>query len=60
MMACASDTVDPATLTPTAAEARLLSRGISGLQYYNGAMHQAAMALPKYVRFAITSTGERI
>lgn len=54
MMACASHAVDPANLASSDADARLDKRGVRGLQYYNGDIHQAAMALPNYVRNAIS------
>lgn len=57
MMACASGSVDPAMLPAKEAEARLASRGVTGLRYYNGHMHQAAMALPNYIRSAVASSG---
>lgn len=59
MMACASDSVDPHMLSAEDADARLASRGVTGLQYYNGRTHQAVMALPNYIRAAISSTGAR-
>ncbi len=59
MMACASNTVDPALLHAQQVGERLALRGVSGLQHYNGAMHQACMALPNFVRTAVMSTGAR-
>ncbi len=59
MMACASNTLDPAMLCATAVDARLSSRGIADLQYYNGSTHCAAMALPNFVRTALLETGAR-
>jgi spermidine synthase len=50
MMACCSATLDPRTLSATAIDRRIQERGIGKLQYYNGAMHQAALALPNFVR----------
>lgn len=58
MMACAAHAVDAASLTSSDADARLEQRGVRGLQYYNGHMHQAAMALPNYVRNAISWRSE--
>lgn len=49
-MACASDTLDPAALPPQEVEQRLQSRGIGGLQYYNGEVHRALFALPNFYR----------
>ncbi len=50
MMACASQTLDPAVLSGDEADRRIAQRGLSRLQYYNGAMHRAALALPNFVR----------
>ena len=50
MMACASATLDPGTLTADEADRRIAARGLRGLRYYNGAMHRAALALPNFVR----------
>lgn len=49
-MACASDGLDPATLTPAEVERRLLERGIADLRYYNGDTHRAVLAQPNYLR----------
>lgn len=49
-MAIASDTLDPATLSPDVAEQRLGERHVESLQYYNGEVHRALFALPNYVR----------
>jgi spermidine synthase len=50
MMACASATLDPKSVSAEEIERRIASRGISNLQYYNGDMHRAALALPNFVR----------
>jgi spermidine synthase len=50
MMACASPTLNPAYLTPLEANRRIATRGIRDLQYYNGEIHRASMALPNFVR----------
>lgn len=50
MMACASPTLNPAYLTPLEANRRIATRGIRDLQYYNGYVHRASMALPNFVR----------
>ena len=50
MMACCSDTLDPHALSAGEIDARIASRGIGDLQYYNGDMHRAALALPNFVR----------
>lgn len=57
-MATASLDVDPARLPADEVESRLASRGISGLQYYNGAMHCAAFALPNYLRERLAGEAE--
>ena len=50
MMACASATLDPASVSATEIDSRIAARGIAHLQYYNGDMHRAALALPNFVR----------
>ncbi|MDR2174104.1 MAG: polyamine aminopropyltransferase [Burkholderiales bacterium] len=50
LMAFCSQQADPRQLTADAVEARLQERAIRHLQYYNGAMHGAALALPNFVR----------
>jgi spermidine synthase len=50
LMALCSQQADPRRLTAEAVETRLQERGIRHLQYYNGAMHNAALALPNFVR----------
>jgi spermidine synthase len=50
MMASASATLNPAYLTPLDVDRRISQRKIGDLQYYNGAMHRAAFALPNFVR----------
>jgi spermidine synthase len=50
MMACASATLDPKSLTAREIDRRIATRGIRDLQYYNGDMHCAALALPNFVR----------
>ena len=50
MMACASATLDPATLTAADVDRRIVARGLSELRYYNGDMHRAALALPNFIR----------
>lgn len=49
-MGMASDSVDPATLSAAAVDARIAERGIADLQLYNGAVHQALLAQPNFVR----------
>ncbi len=50
MMACASAAVNTSYLTPLEVDRRISQRGIGDLQYYNGDVHRAAMALPNFVR----------
>ena len=57
MMACASNFLDPALLKANAVNARLMARGVSDLQLYNGSTHLAAMALPNYLLNALGGTG---
>ncbi len=49
MCAC-SDSTDVAALGPAEIEARISARGLTHLQYYNGATHQGLFALPNFVR----------
>lgn len=49
-MATASDETDPLALSAGAIDKRIVERGISHLQYYNGDTHRAVFALPNYVR----------
>jgi spermidine synthase len=48
--ACASDTLDPRTLSPGEVERAIAARGLRDLQYYNGDVHRAVFALPNYIR----------
>jgi spermidine synthase len=50
MMACCSGTLDPRKLTAHEVDRRIAQRGIGDLQYYNGDVHRAALALPNFVR----------
>jgi spermidine synthase len=50
MMACASDRLDPRALDEAEVDRRIAERGVADLQYYNGATHVAATALPNFVR----------
>ena len=50
MMACASATLDPRNLSADEVDRRIAARGLTKLQYYNGDMHRAAIALPNFVR----------
>ncbi len=48
--ACASDSLDPRSLTVEEADRRIAARGLRDLQFYNGEMHRAIFAQPNYVR----------
>ena len=50
MLGCASASLNPAYLTPLEADRRIAQRRIGSLQYYNGDVHRATMALPNFVR----------
>jgi spermidine synthase len=50
MMACCSATLDPAALPSQEIDRRIAERAIRHLQYYNGSVHGAALALPNFVR----------
>jgi spermidine synthase len=50
MMACASATLDPRSVSADEVDRRIAARGLTRLQYYNGEMHRAAIALPNFVR----------
>ena len=56
MMACASQTLDPATLSVGQVDTAIRSRKLRHLQHYNGHTHQAAMALPNFVRDMVAPT----
>jgi spermidine synthase len=49
-MAFASDTVDPVALSEDEVDTRIAQRGLTHLQYYNGAMHRAGFCLPNFVK----------
>jgi spermidine synthase len=49
-MCVCSDVTDAASVSPSEIDARIVGRGITHLQYYNGAVHQALFALPNFVR----------
>ncbi len=57
-MAMASDSTDPALLTPAEVDARIAERGITDLQLYNGATHQALLAQPNFVRAIFAQAAE--
>jgi len=50
MMAMCSATLDPRKLSAPEIDRRIAQRGITDLQYYNGEMHRAALAMPNFVR----------
>jgi spermidine synthase len=50
MMACCASQLDPHYLTPLEADRRIAQRGIGDLQYFNGDMHRASLALPNFVK----------
>ncbi len=49
-MAMASDSTDPALMDAASVDARIAERGLADLQLYNGAVHQALLAQPNFVR----------
>jgi spermidine synthase len=49
----ATPAADPAALSASEVEARLGRRGIPALQYLNGVVYQAALAMPNYLRHAL-------
>jgi spermidine synthase len=48
--ACASDSLDPLSLSEEEVERRIAERKLQDLQFYNGAMHRGIFALPNFVR----------
>jgi len=50
MMACCSAGLDPRRITAHEVDRRLAQRGVGDLQYYNGEVHRASLALPNFVR----------
>lgn len=57
-MACASDLVDPLTLSAWQVDARIEERGLRNLQYYNGDTHLAVLAQPNFVRQLLLQPAE--
>jgi spermidine synthase len=49
-MACASDTLQPASLSAAEVDAGIAQRQLGRLQHYNGAVHCAQFALPNHLR----------
>ena len=56
-MACASQLTDPLSLSATEVDARLATRRIGLLRYFNGDTHRAGFALPNYVRDLTAKSG---
>ena len=50
MMACCSASLDPKGMSILDVDRRIAQRRIPNLQYYNGDVHRAALALPNFVR----------
>ena len=50
MMACCSAGLDPRKLSAFEVDRRISQRALADLQYYNGEMHRASLALPNFVR----------
>ncbi len=59
-MAMASEQTDPALLTSDEVDQRIAERDITSLQLYNGAMHQALLAQPNFLRELLEQTAEPI
>jgi len=57
-MACASDAVDPLALSEAEVDSRIAERGLTHLQYYNGAMHRAVLCLPNFVKALLQQPAE--
>jgi spermidine synthase len=57
-MAMASDSTDPALLTAAEVDMRIAARGITDLQLYNGATHDALLAQPNFVRALFAQAAE--
>ena len=54
--ACASHSLDPAELSVGQVDTVIRSRKLRHLQHHNGHTHQAAMALPNFVRDMVAPT----
>jgi spermidine synthase len=59
-MATASEGADPLGLSEEEVDRRIAGRGLSGLKFYNGAMHRAVFALPNFVRDMLAQPAEPI
>ena len=53
MMACCAAALDPAAFAPAEIDRRIAERAIRDLQYYNGSVHSAALALPNFVQLLV-------
>ena len=47
-MAMASDTANPASISPVEVDARIAQHGLRDLQLYSGNIHQALLAQPPF------------
>ena len=54
MMACCSGTLDPRKVAAPEIDRRIGQRRLADLQYYNGDVHRAALALPNFVRALVS------
>jgi spermidine synthase len=55
----ASDALDPRTLTPDEVDRRLRARcDVEKLRFYDGTIHQAILALPRYMRAILEEQGQ--
>ncbi len=59
-IAVASKRVDPMSLSVSFVDARIASRGLGPLRYYDGETHQGIFRVPKYLRDAYAAKGELI
>ena len=59
-MALASDRVEPTLLSPVEIDRRIAALGLRELKLYNGAMHQALLAQPNFVRELLARPAEPI
>ena len=59
-MALASDRVDPTALAPAEVDRRIEALDLHALKLYNGAVHQALLAQPNFVRALLAQPAEPI
>ncbi|MEZ7828526.1 MAG: polyamine aminopropyltransferase [Brachymonas denitrificans] len=59
-MAVASDSADPLALDAATVDARIAELGLRELQLYNGAMHQALLAQPNFLRELLAQPAQPI